>query len=322
MNNVRERITGLLKTWCDTLLAYQITSPRKEVDGAILCPACNMIHGRCPDLIYPLMYLADTLHEDRYLQGALRLFRWGDYVICDDGSMRNDAFDDWRGITVFNAAGSNSKAVAEHAIALMFGLVRQLPQLNKSTREGKWERLTFREFSSLTIGFIGFGGIARLTAERLAPFGSRLIAYDKFPNKEAAQERNVTLTSLEEVLRTSDIVSIHAPSLPDTFHMINREALAMMKKTAYLVNTARGPLVDELALYDALVSGTLAGAGLDVYEQEPISPDNPLLSLDCVLCTPHSAAETLETYHNVGTFTAENVVAYFQGRTPENWLNP
>lgn len=227
-----------------------------------------------------------------------------------------------RGITVFNAAGSNSKAVAEHAIALMFGLVRQLPQLNKSTREGKWERLTFREFSSLTIGFIGFGGIARLTAERLAPFGSRLIAYDKFPNKEAAQERNVTLTSLEEVLRTSDIVSIHAPSLPDTFHMINREALAMMKKTAYLVNTARGPLVDELALYDALVSGTLAGAGLDVYEQEPISPDNPLLSLDCVLCTPHSAAETLETYHNVGTFTAENVVAYFQGRTPENWLNP
>ncbi len=103
MNNVRERITGLLKTWCDTLLAYQITSPRKEVDGAILCPACNMIHGRCPDLIYPLMYLADTLHEDRYLQGALRLFRWGDYVICDDGSMRNDAFDDWRGITVFNA---------------------------------------------------------------------------------------------------------------------------------------------------------------------------------------------------------------------------
>ena len=227
-----------------------------------------------------------------------------------------------RGITVFNAEGSNSKAVAEHAIALMFGLLRQLPRLDKSTREGKWERLTFHELSSLTIGFIGFGRIARLTAERLLPFGARMIAYDKYPNTEEAQRCNVTLTSLEDVLRTSDIISIHAPCLPDTIHMINKETLSMVKPTAYLINTARGPIIDEQALYEALTSGKLAGAALDVYEQEPISTDNPLLSLDCVLCTPHSAAETLETYHNVGTFTAENVVAFFQGRPPENWLNP
>lgn len=227
-----------------------------------------------------------------------------------------------RGITVFNAVGANSTAVAEHAMALMFGLVRQLPRLNKTIREGKWERLTFREFSSMTIGFVGFGGIARLTAERLVPTGARLIAYDKFPNEEAAAALGVTMTSLKEVLSTSDIVSIHIPCLPETVHLINDETLSWMKETAYLINTARGPIVDEQALYRALTAGKLAGAGLDVYEQEPPASDNPLLSLDTVICTPHSAAETIETYEKVGIFTAENVVAYFEGTPPKNWVNP
>ena len=173
-----------------------------------------------------------------------------------------------------------------------------------------------RELTGKTVGIVGFGRIGRRLAELLSGFGVELLAYDPYMDAEAAAARKAVPVSLEELLERSDIVSLHLPLTKDTRHLINRDTLARMKTGAYLINTARGGLVDEAALYDALVEGKLAGAGQDVYEVEPVVEGNPLFSLETNVLSPHVSALTHETNYNGGIICAESIVQVAQGGVP------
>jgi D-3-phosphoglycerate dehydrogenase len=222
------------------------------------------------------------------------------------------------GIQVTNVPGGNANAVAELTIGLILAIVRNIPALHQSAQRGYWDRHVGSELSGKTVGLLGFGNIAQMVARKLQGFDVNLIAYDKYPNEERAKELNVAFVSCEEVLRRSDVVSMHMPSLKETFKMMSHEQFAMMKPTAVFINTARGALVDEEALYAALKESRIAGAAIDVYQQEPVSPDNPLFGLNNIITTPHTAAETYETYRKVSLVTAQAVLDVLAGKKPQH----
>ena len=211
---------------------------------------------------------------------------------------------------------TNHNAVAEFALTLILSVMKNVPRYDAAARQGKWSRFPMRELTGKTVGIVGFGRIGRRLAELLSGFGVELLAYDPYMDAEAAAARKAVPVSLEELLERSDIVSLHLPLTKDTRHLINRDTLARMKTGAYLINTARGGLVDEAALYDALVEGKLAGAGQDVYEVEPVVEGNPLFSLETNVLSPHVSALTHETNYNGGIICAESIVRVAQGGAP------
>lgn len=225
------------------------------------------------------------------------------------------------GVQVTNVPGGNANAVAELTVGLILSIVRNIPALHQSAQRGFWDRHVGTELVGKAVGLLGFGNIAQMVARKLQGFDVNLIAYDKYPNEAKAKELNVTFASCEDVLRRSDIVSMHMPSLKETFKMMSYGQFAMMKPTSVFINTARGALVDEEALYDALRSARIAGAAIDVYQQEPVSPDNPLFLLDNIITTPHTAAETYETYRKVSLVTAQAVLDVLSGKKPQNLLD-
>lgn len=224
------------------------------------------------------------------------------------------------GIQVCNAAGRNANAVAELTVGLIIAAMRQLPALQQSTREGRWERFVGEELVGRRVGLLGFGNIAQKVAKKLSGFDVELIAYDKYPNLEAAAQLKVRMTGAEEVLSQSDVVCMLLPSLKETQHFMNEKTFALMKDGSYFVNTARGALVDEAALKLALESGKLAAAAIDVYEREPTNAGNPLFALSRIVTTPHTAAETYETYDDIGVFTAQVILDVLAGKRPQNLL--
>lgn len=224
------------------------------------------------------------------------------------------------GIIVCNSPGINSSAVAEQAVALLLSLIRNIPEMNSAVRKGEWPRPMFHELKSRTIGFLGFGAIARNVAQRLAGFGPEMIAYDKYPNQEAADKLGVRLVSQEEVLKESDIISIHLPATDETKHLINKETIQQMKDGVYIVNTARGSIVNEADMAEALESGKAGGFGTDVFEHEPIDLSGPLFKYDNYIATPHVSAETFENCETTSVVTARALLAVFEGREPENRL--
>lgn len=224
------------------------------------------------------------------------------------------------GIQVTNVPRGNANAVAELAIGLMISVRRHIPALDRSTKNGGWERFVGSELAGGTIGLLGFGNIAQLTAKKLKGFDVEIIAYDKYPDTAKASEYGVTMTTLEHVLAHSDIVSMHLPSVKETHHIMNDKAFARMKPSAIFINTARGAVVDEQALSRALSSGVIAGAAIDVYESEPVTPGHPILQIGNLITTPHTAAETFETYTRVSMITAQALLDIFEGREPQNIL--
>ena len=211
---------------------------------------------------------------------------------------------------------ANYNAVAEFTLMLILAAMKNLPRLDRAVRRGEWTRFPMRELPGRTVGIVGFGRIGRRLAELLKPFGARLLTYDPYLYEEEARRRGVTGVSLEELLRESDVVSLHLPATPETEHLINDDTIALMKDGAILVNTARGKLVDEAALLGALRSGKLRSAGLDVYEQEPVAADNPLFSLENTVLTPHTAAITVETNENGAYTAAESIINVLRGEKP------
>ena len=211
---------------------------------------------------------------------------------------------------------ANYNAVAEFALTLMLNVLKNQQNYDPAVRQGLWSRFPMRELSAKTVGLVGFGRIGRRLAELLSGFGVKVLAYDPYLNEQAAKERNVIPATLDELLAQSDIVSLHLPSTPETYHLINAESIAKMKDGAYLINTARGSLVDEQALYDALVSGKLSGAGLDVFEKEPVTADNPLFGLQNTVLAPHVAALTYETNYNGGIICAQSISNVAEGGKP------
>lgn len=224
------------------------------------------------------------------------------------------------GIKVCNAAGKNANAVAELTVGLIISAMRNIHTLHQTTRQGRWDRFVGEELVGRKVGLLGFGNIAQKVAKKLSGFDVELIAYDKYPNLEAARQLNVSMVGWEDVLGQADVVCMLLPNLPETRQFMNDKTFAMMKDKAYFINTARGALVDEKALKSALESGKLAAAAIDVYEREPTSADNPLFQVGNVLTTPHTAAETYETYHEIGLFTAQAILDVFAGKTPQNLL--
>ena len=212
---------------------------------------------------------------------------------------------------------ANYNAVAEFALALMLSCCRQIPRHDAIARQGGWTRLPMTEISEKTIGIVGFGRIGRRLAGLLSGFGANVLAYDPYMDEEAAAALNVTPVSFDKILSESDIISLHLPSTPETRHIINSDTISGMKDGAILINTARGALVDEAALYSALKSGKLRSAGLDVFDSEPVRPDDMLLQLaDCTVVAPHAAASTFETTYNGGLICAESIISVYNGGDP------
>jgi D-3-phosphoglycerate dehydrogenase / 2-oxoglutarate reductase len=229
------------------------------------------------------------------------------------------------GILFANVPDAFIEEVANHTLALILACNRRLIPNDAFVKSGRWsagERnrtaaVPLRRASALTLGLVGFGNIARLVVERARPFGFRFVASDPFVTPEAAAALGVSLVSLEEVLAQADIVSLHVFLNAQTRGMIDAQRLALMKPDAYLVNTSRGPVVDEKALADALQAGKLAGAGLDVFEVEPMAADSPLLSMPNVVLTPHVASYSEEGDVAHHARTAEILLQVVKGELPE-----
>ena len=215
-----------------------------------------------------------------------------------------------RGVIVANTPGVNANAVAEHTLALMLTVTRQIPAMDRGVRAGEWPRALLVQLEGKTLGVVGLGAIGRRVAMLGAAFGMRVLATTWGPDGGRAESVGARYVPLETLLRESDIVSLHLRLSAETTEILDRERLALMKPTAFLINTARGALVDRDALVDALLSGTIAGAGLDVFHDEPIGAGDPLLSLQNVVLTPHNAGTTQEVI-DLGLQRAVENVAKF-----------
>ena len=220
-----------------------------------------------------------------------------------------------------NNGGANSRAVADQAVLLMLALYRRLLVAVESTRVGTWSlpidgENTF-EMAGKLVGILGMGNIGAQVARRVQGFDA-VVQYHDLNRLSVERERELqaTAVSLEELFRTSDIVTCHAPLTPGTKHIVNAERLSLMKPTSILINTSRGALVDEAALIDALQRGEIAGAGLDVFEEEPLTPDNALLRMDNVVATPHSAGTTWDTWSRRAEFAYANIERVHGGESP------
>jgi len=217
-----------------------------------------------------------------------------------------------RGIVVMNAPDGNTITTAEHTIALLVALARNVPQANSSVKAALWERKKFigAELRGKTLGIIGLGRIGRAVAQRVAALGMKIVAHDPFIASDQNQDREIEIAALDEVLARADFLTIHTPLTNETRGLINSDAFAKMKTGARVINCARGGLIDESALYDAITSGKIAGAALDVFEQEPPPADHPLLSLEQVIVTPHLGASTAEAQQAVAVTVAEQMRDY------------
>ena len=229
------------------------------------------------------------------------------------------------GVLVANIPDAITDDVANQAMALILATNREVVRLDRFVRDGSWAHLRRRtpdgmvihRPSSLTLGLIGFGNIAQATARRAAPFGFRIVAHDPFIPAVVAEAQGVTMLPLDELLRESDIVSIHVFLSDQTRHLLNAEKLALMKPTAWVVNTARGPVIDEEALIAALSEGRIAGAGLDVMDREPLDPASPLIGMENVVLSPHVAGYSEEGMLQMRNRAAEIALQVATGGLPQ-----
>lgn len=229
-----------------------------------------------------------------------------------------------RGIMVCNTPAATAEEVSDHAIGLYFALVRQIGSQNRLMREGVWDLSRghpYQRVSGRTLGIIGFGHIARCLVRKMAGFNQIVHVYDPAVAATVIEEAGCHASPLDTVLAKSDWVSIHCPLLPATQHLIGEAELRKMKDSAFVINTARGQIIDEAALVKALQEGWIAGAGFDVFEEEPTPPDNPLLSMDNVVSTPHIAGYSDQTHHNFWSLSVETVVDLASGRLPQSCVN-
>jgi phosphoglycerate dehydrogenase-like enzyme len=226
------------------------------------------------------------------------------------------------GIAVAIAPGTNQGSVAEHTFTLMLALVKHLIPQHLGVQSGGWPRGTNIPLRTRTLGLAGLGRIGKAVATRALAFEMKVIAHDPFPDTSWAQAHGIPLLSFEELLRQSDFVSLHMPAMPETVRIINKKTLALMKPTAYLINTSRGAVVNEDDLYEALKQKRIAGAGLDVFEQEP--PGRlPMFELENVVLTPHAAGVDLRSRDDMALSAAEAIVSLYRGEWPaEKVVNP
>ena len=238
------------------------------------------------------------------------------------------------GVPVFYAPGRNADAVADLTILLMLAQARKLVYIDRLLKSGRfqvesseqlakmYEKLEGFELGGKTIGIIGLGQIGSRVAQRLQGFGVRVIYYDPYVHPEWGKELGAQATDLKTLMSTADIVTIHCRATPETFKMIGREQLSWMKPTAHLINTARSAIIDEDALYEAIKSGAIAGAALDVHSREPVGSDNRFLVFDNVTVTPHIGGNTSDVVHRQSLILARDIERFLKGQQPKHIANP
>ncbi|MDD5655548.1 MAG: phosphoglycerate dehydrogenase, partial [Candidatus Omnitrophica bacterium] len=228
-----------------------------------------------------------------------------------------------KGIIVMNTPAGNTISTAEHTMSMMMALSRNIPQANSSVKKGEWKRSKFMgvELYNKTLGIVGLGRIGLEVAKRSLSFGMKILAYDPFLSREVAESLGIEVVELKDLFERADYITVHTPLTEETRHMISTQQFALMKKGVRVMNCARGGIIDEAALLIAVKEGKVAGAALDVCEQEPVSPDNELLKLDNVIITCHLGASTEEAQVNVAVEVAECVRDYLLGKGVRNAAN-
>ena len=217
------------------------------------------------------------------------------------------------GIAVSNTPGANAAAVAEHALAMLLSLIRKISKYDCDIRNGIWKLYLSRSLSG-KVGLIGFGAVAQALAKFLKPFPVEVLAYDIAFNEQAALQAGVSYAALDEILSQCEIISLHVPFTPETEGFVNDAFIRKMRADAILVNTSRGSVVDEPALIAALQENRIAGAALDVFENEPLEPDSPLTKMDNTIVTPHAASINIDALKNIATQCVANILDYENGR--------
>ncbi len=227
-----------------------------------------------------------------------------------------------KGIIVANAPEGNTLAATEHTMAMMQSLARNIPQANVSLKKKEWKRSKFMgvELNEKTLGIVGFGRIGREVAKRANAMDMKCVAYDPFITKERAAQLGVEMMSMAELFKVADVITVHTPLIAETKHVINEKSIATMKDGVRIINCARGGIIDEKALYDAVKSGKVAGAALDVFETEPPT-ESPLLTLDQIIVTPHLGASTIEAQVNVAVSVAKQCVEVLNGGSAKYVVN-
>jgi len=233
-----------------------------------------------------------------------------------------------RRIYVTNTPGVLTETTADFAWALLMAVARRVAEADKYVRTGQWKvswhpmMMQGRDVYGATLGIVGLGRIGCAIAIRAKGFNMKVLYYDVIRRPDFEKEYNIQFIELDHIFKIADFITINTPYTKETHHLVDEKRLKSMKKTAYLINNARGPIVDETALYKALKEGWIAGAGLDVFEQEPTPVTNPLLKLDNVVVAPHISSASYETRSKMAEMVAENLVTFFDGKTPPNLVNP
>jgi phosphoglycerate dehydrogenase-like enzyme len=228
------------------------------------------------------------------------------------------------GLAIARTTGANKTGVAEMALMMMLAVRRQIHQNRKTIASGVWVKNIGHELIGKRVGILGFGNIGIALAKLLRGFDCEVLAYDAYPNEAAAQSVGARFATLDEIIETCDAISVHLPYNKDTDHLIGADAFRRMKSDAVIVCTARGNILDETALYEALTTGEIAGAGLDVFAQEPLSADSPLIGLDNIILTPHVSSQTYESILNTYHKGVDIVADFFAGKQLDksDLLNP
>ncbi|WHH59915.1 hydroxyacid dehydrogenase [Petroclostridium sp. X23] len=285
-------------------------------------PSHETVLGLCDDVDAIIVRTTTTITEEiiKRAQKLKIIARTGAGVDNIDVNAATRA-----GILVCNLVGVNSLSVCEHAISMMMTIAKQLPLMDISVREGNWKMRnvnTMVELKDKTLGIIGMGNIGAEVARKChLAFDMKIMAYDPYAKEKFMDFDYEFLDSLEELFESSDFISIHCPNLPSTTGMVTSNLLNLMKSDAYLINTARGAVIDEEALVELLRNKKIAGAALDVFYEEPLPIDHPFIHLDNVILSPHSAALTKEARIRMSTDAAQAVVDYFDGKNPKNIYN-
>jgi len=288
-----------LKSFADELVFNPYGRPLGEDELADLLTGCDGMIAGVDFLSEKAIMSADRLKViSRYGVG---------YDRVDIAAARK------KGIAVTNTPGANSKAVAELAFGLMLSLARRIPMLDRKTKASEWAQYTGTELGGKTLGILGLGAVGRLVAKQAVGFAMHVVAYDPYMDAAYAEQNGIGAVSLEEVIASSDFISLHLPLKNDTRHLIDTKSISRMKDGAVIINTARGGIIDEEAVLAALEAGKIGGLGLDAYEQEP--PErSKLFEMDNVVMTPHAAAHTREATENMANASVANLIAVLSGQ--------